>query len=153
MMKCVLVTIALTVLAAVPAYSQNKSQPASASVLSEHHLEVLDSMSPQAQAEFLLERAINRYRGASEQISARAEAWRGHIRLNDRLNSLFVTALNSDDLQVRAAAIDLNLAALDVMKTAATVDQPRALCPPWRARAACECALANWPPWQSRRSA
>lgn len=121
-MKCALVTIAFTVLAAIPAHSQSRSQPASASVLSEHHLEVLDSMSPQAQAEFLLERAINRYRGANEQIVARAEAWRRHIRLDDRLNSLFVTALNSDDLQVRAAAIELNLAALDVTKTAGTVD-------------------------------
>jgi HEAT repeat protein len=103
--------------------SQGRRQPASASVLSEHHTQVLDSMSPQAQAEFLLERAINRYQGANEQIAARAESWRGNIKLNERLNSLFVTALNSDDLQVRAAAIELNLAALDLKKTSATVDR------------------------------
>jgi len=102
--------------------SQGRPQPASANVLSEHHTEALDGMSRQAQAEFLLERAINRYQGANEQIVARAESWRGHITLNQRLNSLFVTALNSDDLGVRAAAIELNLAALDLKKSSETVD-------------------------------
>ena len=101
---------------------QGRSQPASASVLSEHHLESLDAMAPQAQAEFLLERAINHYKGANEQIAARAESWRGIIKLDKRLNGLFVTALNSDDLRVRAAAIELNLAALNLKKTSATVD-------------------------------
>ena len=96
--------------------------PASASVLSEHHIEALDDMALQAQAEFLLERAINHYRGANEQIAKRAERWRGNITLNKRLNGLFVTALNSDDLGVRAAAIELNLAALDLKKTSATID-------------------------------
>ena len=101
---------------------QGRTQPTSASVLSEHHLEVLDAMSPQAQAEFLLERAINRYQGANEQIAARAEAWRGKSTLNERLNGLFMIALNSDEWRVRAAAIELDLAALDVPKTASTLD-------------------------------
>src|SRR5262245_9050296 len=104
------------------AAAQSRTLPVSANVLSEHHLEALDSMSPQAQAEFLIERAINRYQGANEQIAARAEKWRGNITLNQRLNSLFVTALNSDDLRVRAAAIELNLAALNVKKASATID-------------------------------
>ena len=47
---------------------QGRSNPVSANVLSEHELEVLDSMSPQAQAELLLERSINHFRGANEQI-------------------------------------------------------------------------------------
>jgi hypothetical protein len=98
------------------------AQRASASILSEHHTEVLDSMSPQAQAEFLIERAINRYKGANEQITARAEQWRGRIKLNDRLNGLFMTALNSDDLKVRAAAIELDLAALNMTKSSASLD-------------------------------
>jgi HEAT repeat protein len=99
-----------------------RRQPTSAGVLSEHHLEVLDGMLPQAQAEFLIERAINRYQGANEQIHARADSWRGKIELNERLNSLFMIALNSDDLTVRASAIDLNLASLNVEKSSATID-------------------------------
>ena len=102
---------------------QGRPQAASASVLSEHHLEALDSMEPQAQATFLLERAINHYQGANEQIAKRADSWRGIIKLDTRLNSLFVTALNSDDLRVRAAAIELNLAALGLKKTSTTVDR------------------------------
>ena len=115
--------IALAMTSPVLTFDQGRPQPASASVLSEHHLESLDSMEPQAQAEFLLERAINHYQGANEQIAARANRWRGSITLNKRLNGLFVTALNSDDLRVRAAAIELNLAALDIKKAAATIEQ------------------------------
>lgn len=110
----------LSVLSAAP--RADRSQPASAGVLSEHHLDVLDAMSPQTQAEFLLERAINRYRGATEQIAARADRWRGKITLNERLNGLFMIALSSDDWQVRAAAIELDLAALDVQKSALAFD-------------------------------
>src|SRR5688572_28872613 len=99
-----------------------RTQPTSAGVLSEQHLETLDAMPPQSQAEFLIERAINRYQGANEQIRARADSWRGKIELNERLNSLFMIALNSDDLAVRASAIELNLAALNVPKSAATID-------------------------------
>lgn len=117
-LKLTLLAVALSCVDAGAAWAQR----ASANVLSEHHTDVLDSMSAQAQAEFLLERAINRYKGASEQIVARTEQWRGKIALNQRLNGLFMTGLNSDDLSVRAAAIELNLAALNVPKSTATVD-------------------------------
>jgi hypothetical protein len=100
-----------------------KPEPASASVLSEHEIEVLDQMTPQAQAQLLLERAINHYQGANDQIATRVDSWRGKIKLDDRLNNLFVTALNSDDLRVRAAAIEVDLAARDLEKTSATVDR------------------------------
>ena len=104
------------------AANAQRPQPTSAGVLSEHHLEVLDGMPLQAQAEFLIERAINRYQGANEQIRERGDSWRGKIELNERLNSLFMIALNSDDLAVRASAIELDLAALNVVKSAATID-------------------------------
>ena len=100
-----------------------KPEPASANVLSEHETEVLDQMSPQAQAQLLLERSINHYRGANDQIAARVGRWRGRIQLDNQLNSLFTTALNSDDLRVRAAAIEIDLAARNLVKTAATVDR------------------------------
>jgi len=96
---------------------------ASANVLSEHEIEVLDQMSPQSQASLLLERSINHYRGANDEIAARVDRWRGQITLDDHLNGLFVTALNSDDLRVRAAAIEIDLAARNLEKTSATVDR------------------------------
>jgi len=99
-----------------------KPEPASANVLSEHEIENLDGMNPQSQAELLLERSINHYRGANEQIANRVGSWRGKIELNNRLNNLFMTALNSDDLRVRAAAIEVDIAARDLGKTVTTVD-------------------------------
>lgn len=100
-----------------------KPVPASANVLSEHETEQLDRMSPQAQAMLLLERSINHYKGANEQIAARVEQWRGKLKMDGQLRNLFVTALNSDDLRVRAAAIEVDLAARNLEKTAATVDR------------------------------
>jgi len=97
-------------------------EPASANVLSEHHIEALASMSEQAQAEFLLERSINHYAGANDFIERRVDRWRGKIALNDRLNSLFIMAINSDDLRVRAAGIEVDIAARNLEKSVATVD-------------------------------
>ena len=102
---------------------QGKPEPASANVLSEHEIEVLDKMTPQSQAQLLLERSINHYRGANDQIAIRVDRWRGKIRLDQSLNSLFMTALNSDDLRVRAAAIEIDLACRNLEKSSATVDR------------------------------
>ena len=100
---------------------QGKPEPASASVFSEHEIEGLDKQTPQAQAELLMERSINHYRGANDEIAARVDQWRGKIKLEGRLDNLFMTALNSDDLRVRAAAIELDLAARNREKNLATV--------------------------------
>jgi HEAT repeats len=102
---------------------QSAPAPSSANVLSEHEIEVLDGLSPQSQAQLLLERSINHYRGANDQIAARVDRWRGQLKLDGRLNELFLTALNSDDLVVRVAAVEVDLAARNVEKTAATVDR------------------------------
>jgi hypothetical protein len=102
---------------------RGKPAPASANVLSEHEMEGLDAMAPQEQAILLLERSINHYRGANDQIDARVERWRGRITLDERLNNLFTTALNSDDLRVRAAAIEVDIAARGLEKSDATVDR------------------------------
>ncbi len=98
-------------------------EPASANVLSEHEIEALDQLPPQSQAELLLERSINHYRGANEQIVTRVDGWRGRISIDGRLDMLFTTALNSGDLRVRAAAIEVNLAGRDLAKQATTVDR------------------------------
>ena len=102
---------------------QGKPEPASANVLSEHEMEALDGMSAQQQAELLLERSINHYRGANEQIAARVARWRGAITLDDRLHNLFTTALNSDDLRVRAAAIEVDIVGRGLEKSASTIDR------------------------------
>src|SRR4051812_22328463 len=68
---------------------QDPPKPASANVLSEHEVASLSDLPPQSQAELLLERAINHYAGANDQIAARVSAWRGQITLNERLNNLF----------------------------------------------------------------
>ena len=69
--------------------------PASANVLSEHETEALDGDAAAGPGELLLERAINHYRGANEQIAARVRGWRGEITLDEKLNHLFMTAINS----------------------------------------------------------
>jgi hypothetical protein len=101
---------------------QGSPEPASANVLSEHHIEALNGMTEQAQAEFLLERSINHYAGANDYIGRRVDRWRGKITLNDRLNNLFMMGINSDDLRVRAAAIEIDIAARNLEKSTATVD-------------------------------
>ena len=102
---------------------QGKPEPASANVLSEHHTEALDGMPPQAQAEFLLERSINHYAGANREIEARVDSWRGRLTPGGKFETLFRMAINSDDLRVRAAAIEVNIVARQLEKNAATVDR------------------------------
>lgn len=97
--------------------------PASANVLSEHEIEVLDAMPPQQQAELLLERSINHYRGANDQIAARVNTWRGRITVEKRLRDLFMTAINSDDMTVRVAGIEIDIAGRNLEKNSSTVDR------------------------------
>jgi HEAT repeat protein len=80
-------------------------------------------MKPQEQAELLLERAINRYEGATDQIMARAASWLGHLKHSDRLESLFRVAINSDDMRVRIAAIEVNVSSRGLARNAETIDR------------------------------
>jgi HEAT repeat protein len=102
---------------------QGRPEPASPAVLSEHEIENLDSQAPQAQAELLLERAINHYAGANDQIATRVARWWGKLKLTPRFNALITTALNSDDLRVRAAGIEVDLVAMGAVKTPVTVER------------------------------
>src|SRR5688572_25682180 len=103
--------------------TQERAPRASASVLSEHHLEALPSMEPQQQAEFLLERAINRYQGATDEIMARASSWLGRITSTPRLESLFRLAINSDDMRVRIAAIEVNVSSRGLARHEGAIDR------------------------------
>jgi hypothetical protein len=106
---------------------EQPSTAASANVLSEHEIETLDEMPPQQQAELLLERSINHYRGANEQIAARVAKWRGRITIENRLRELFMTAINSDDLTVRVAGIEVDIAGRNLVKDSSTVDRLESL--------------------------
>jgi hypothetical protein len=100
---------------------QGKPVAASPAMLSEHEVQDLGNMTPQQQAERLLERATNHYEGAAEWIEKRADSWRGSLELAGSLNTLITSALNSNDLRVRAAAIEVDLAAYNVEKTSESV--------------------------------
>lgn len=91
--------------------------PASPAKFSEHLNEGLANLRPQGQAELLLEESINHYDGAIEQLSSRMDSWHGHLTLNPHLTGLLDTALNSNDLRVRAAGIEMELAVYNLSKT------------------------------------
>jgi HEAT repeat protein len=97
--------------------------PVSSAVLSEREIESLEGQTPQQQAELLLERAVNHYGGANEQISLRQESWWGKLKLSPRLNTLITTALNSDNLAVRTLGIEVNLTAMGAIKSPANVER------------------------------
>ena len=117
------ITLAMLTVLHTAAAAQDRAGRASAQVLSEHHLEALASMKPQEQAEFLLERAINHYQGAADELAARAPSWLGRIKSTPRFESLFRMAINSDDMRVRAAAIDVNIASRGLERTEGAIDR------------------------------
>ena len=90
--------------------------------LSEVEAELVAAMLPQDQAERLLQYAISHHVGATEDLKARVKGWRGAIKFTPSLETLLDVARNGDDLRVRAAAIEIELAALNIAKTAAQVD-------------------------------
>jgi len=91
--------------------------------LSQKELSSLDHLSAQGQAEFLLESAVSHRPGSADQIMDRAQKWRGKMKLDQRLNALLTAAFDTDDLGVRAAAVEVDLAALDLPKSPQTVER------------------------------
>jgi hypothetical protein len=91
--------------------------PADHSKLSEHNIEWVQTQPPQAQMEFLLGAAVNHDGGATRMISEMVEGWRGKVKATPRWETLQETALYSNDLRVRAAAIEINLAVRNIAKT------------------------------------
>jgi hypothetical protein len=100
--------------AAVPA-----SQPTADAVNAE--FAELTRLAPQQQAEQLLELAIRRQPASLDLIRQNADSWRGRLQNTDRLFDLVLTAMKSDDLRVRGAAIDVDLAANNLSKSPKTV--------------------------------
>jgi HEAT repeats len=104
-------------------FSSNSRPDFAGHELNSQDLAQLDRMKPQAQAETLLEAAVRGEPGTAGEISARAGEWYGHLNLKPQLNVLVTAALNSDDLQVRESALDVQLAAYNLSKTPESVNQ------------------------------
>jgi hypothetical protein len=92
------------------------------SQLSEVERDMVDHMPAQQQAERLLQYAISHHRGATDEIKARVRQWRGQIKQTDSLVTLMDVAMNGDDLRVRAACFEIDLAVANLAKTSAQVD-------------------------------
>jgi hypothetical protein len=90
--------------------------------LSEMEAEMVARLPPQGQAERLLQYVISHHAGATDDLKARVNGWRGAIAFTPSLETLLDVARNGDDLRVRAAAFEIELAVLNVAKTAAQVD-------------------------------
>jgi hypothetical protein len=90
--------------------------------ISSQYRDQLNRIAPQQQAESLLESAIGNSGGANEEIAKRTDAWRGQLSLDSQLGALTTAALNSNDLRVRQAGIEVQLAAYGLAKNASTVD-------------------------------
>jgi hypothetical protein len=94
-----------------------KPIPPDYSKLSEHNIEWLKTQPAQVQMEFLLGAAINHDHGATDMIAKLVEGWHGKLHRTERWQDLETTALYSNDLRVRAAAIEINLAVNNLAKT------------------------------------
>lgn len=90
--------------------------------LSEVEREMVEALPPQQQAERLLQYAISHQVGATDEIKTRVKGWRGVITMSASMATLADVARNGADLRVRAAAIEIELAAMNMAKTAGQVD-------------------------------
>jgi len=106
-----------------PVELPGKPIPPDHSKLSEHNIEWLKTQSAQVQMEFLLGAAINHDHGATDMIAKLVEGWHGKLHRAERWQDLETTALYSNDLRVRAAAIEINLAVNNLAKTEDTAKE------------------------------
>ncbi len=81
----------------------------------------LGRLPPQQQAERLLERAMHDDAASLDLLRESVDGWRGHLRNTDQLFDLVLAALNSHDLRVRTAAVDVDLAANNLSKSPESV--------------------------------
>ncbi len=107
-----------------------KPIPPDHSKLSEHNIEWLKTQPAQEQMEFLLGAAINHDHGATDMIAKLVEGWHGKLHRTERWQDLETTALYSNDLRVRAAAIEINLAVNNLAKTEDTAKELMESCEP-----------------------
>ena len=85
--------------------------------------EEISRLAPQQQAERLLELAIQQPDPSLSLIHRNLTSWRGHLQDSDRLFHLVTEALNSNDPRVRVAAVEIDLAANNLMKAPESVEK------------------------------
>jgi hypothetical protein len=100
-----------------------RAVPADHGQLSEHNIEWMMQQPPQTQMEFLLGAAINHDHGATSMIEKMVGDWYGKVRYTQKYDDLTMTALYSNDLRVRAAAIEITLAVDNLQKTDETAEK------------------------------
>jgi hypothetical protein len=83
--------------------------------------EEISRLAPQQQAERLLELAIHRPDLSLDLIHRNLTAWRGHLEDTEHLFQLVLAALDSDDPRVRVAAVEIDLAANNLIKSPQSV--------------------------------
>ena len=84
-------------------------------------VEEISRLPPQQQAERLLELAIESPELSLELIHRNLTAWRGHLEDTDHLFQLVLAALDSEDPRVRVAAVEIDLAASNLIKSPESV--------------------------------
>jgi HEAT repeat protein len=85
-------------------------------------LQQLDRMGPQRQAETLLQLAVGQNAAAPQQIASHLEQWQGKLRWDSQMASLTTAALDSNDLRVREAGVEVELAAYGLAKDSASLE-------------------------------
>src|SRR6266481_5179464 len=91
--------------------------PASNPNANNNDMEAISHLAPQQQAERLLELAIHRPDQSLGLIHKNLDSWRGHLKDTDQLFHLVLAALDSDDLRVRVAAVEIDLVANNLRKS------------------------------------
>jgi HEAT repeats len=82
----------------------------------------IDQLQPQKQAEALLELAVGNSDEAVDQISSRADSWRGELVWDSQMASLATAALNSNNTRVRESGVEVELAAYGLNKNSESLD-------------------------------
>jgi HEAT repeat protein len=88
-------------------------------------IEEIARLAPQQQAERLLELAIQKPDLSLDLIHRNLTTWRGHLQDTDRLFHLVLAAMKSNDPRVRVAAVEIDLAANNLMKSPESIEKLR----------------------------
>ena len=91
--------------------------PVTLSDLPPDFISKIDSLGAQQQAEILMQESIDHSPAAALLVPRYSRAWLGKVSLTPELTGTLSTAINASDLRVRAAALEVYLAANKIPKT------------------------------------